>query len=212
MFDIIIRKSDEIRLLFDRRIVSGPEESEAILAQLRSVVPTAVQGGRVVIVDYETEYVSENFDTGFGIELTGKCSELGGFQEKVVHFPEDSAGLVCKAEEYEDAVRALHQYVLDNNYQIVGPVYQIRYEDGTVEVKLPVVNDTGVLDGPRDTYYRIAVILIGRTKIRILSNVLVEKHICFWNSKGAFILKEESRRFGYLKSWILRNTRRRISG
>ncbi len=139
MFDIIIRKSDEIRLLFDRRIVSGPEESEAILAQLRSVVPTAVQGGRVVIVDYETEYVSENFDTGFGIELTGKCSELGGFQEKVVHFPEDSAGLVCKAEEYEDAVRALHQYVLDNNYQIVGPVYQIRYEDGTVEVKLPVV-------------------------------------------------------------------------
>lgn len=139
MFDIIIRKSDEIRLLFDRRIVSGPEESEKVLSELRSVVPDAVQGDRVVIVDYETEYVSENFDIGLGIELTGKVPELRGFQERRICFREDTAGLICKKEEYEEAVRALHQYVLDNNYQIVGPVYQIRYEDGTVEVKLPVI-------------------------------------------------------------------------
>ena len=31
------------------------------------------------------------------------------------------------------------QYVLDNNYQIIGPTYKIMYPDGTVEVKLPVV-------------------------------------------------------------------------
>lgn len=138
MFDIVIRKSDEIRLLFERRIVSGPEEGEKVFAELRSMVQTSVQGDREVIVDYETEYVSENFDTGFGIELTGKVVELRDDKERVIHFPDDTAGLVCKAEEYEEAVRALHQYVLDNNYQIVGPVYQIRYKDGTVEVKLPV--------------------------------------------------------------------------
>ena len=139
MFNIIIRKSDEIRLLFDRRIVSGPEEFEAVLLELQNAVPEGARGKRVVIVDYETEFVSENFDTGFGVELTGKVLNLHGFTEKVVHFSEDTAGLICKAEEYDEAVRALHQYVLDNNYQIVGPTYQIRYEDGTVEVKLPVV-------------------------------------------------------------------------
>lgn len=139
MFDIIIRKSDEIRLLFERRVISDKSECDGVLNELRNAVPKGVCGDRSVIADYETEYVSENFDTGFGVELTGKVSDLRGFTEKVVHFSEDTAGLICKAEEYEEAVRALHQYVLDNNYQIVGPTYQIRYGDGTVEVKLPVV-------------------------------------------------------------------------
>ena len=139
MFDIIIRKSDEIRLLFDRRVISDKSEGEGVLKELRNAVPAGAQGDREVIVDYETEYVSENFDTGFGVELTGKVSDLRGFTEKIVHFSEDTAGLICKAEEYDEAVRALHLYVLDNNYQIVGPTYQIRYADGTVEVKLPVV-------------------------------------------------------------------------
>lgn len=139
MFDIIIRKSDEIRLLFDRRVISDKSECDGVLKELRNAVPAGAQGDREVIVDYETEYVSENFDTGFGVELTGKVSDLRGFAEKIVCFSGDTAGLVCKPEEYEEAVRALQQYVLDNNYQIVGPIYQIRYGDGTVEVKLPVV-------------------------------------------------------------------------
>jgi len=139
MFDIIIRKSDEIRLLFDRRVISDKSEWEGVLKELRTAVPAGAQGDREVIVDYETEYVSENFDTGFGVELTGKVSNLRGFAEKTVCFSGETAGLVCKAEEYDEAVRALQQYVLDNNYQIVGPTYQIRYGDGTVEVKLPVV-------------------------------------------------------------------------
>lgn len=139
MFNIIIRKSDEIRLLYERRIVSSKEEGEEVLSQLQSAVPEGARGSRVVIVDYETEYGHKNFDTGFGVELTGKVSDFRGFTEKVVCFSEDTAGLVCKTEEYEEAVRSLHKYVLDNHYQIVGPVYQIRYEEGTMEVKLPVV-------------------------------------------------------------------------
>ncbi|MBQ8798533.1 MAG: MerR family transcriptional regulator [Lachnospiraceae bacterium] len=139
MFDIIIRKSDEIRLLFDRRVISSKSECEGVLKEIRNAIPKGLCGERSVIVDYETEFVSEKFDTGFGVELIGKVSNPGDFTEKVVRFSEDTAGLVCKAEEYDEAVRALHQYVLDNNYQIVGPTYQIRYGDGTVEVKLPVV-------------------------------------------------------------------------
>lgn len=139
MFNIIVRKSDEIRLLFERRIVSGSEEEEAVLSELRKAVPEGARGNREVIVDYETEFASDNYDAGFGVELTGKVSNFHGFQEKVVRFSGETAGLVCKEEEYESAVLALHQYVLDNNYQIVGPTYQIRYGDGTVEVKLSVV-------------------------------------------------------------------------
>ena len=82
MFDIVIRKSDEIRLLFDRRIISDKSECDSVLKELRNVVPAGVQGDREVIVDYETEYVSADFDTGFGVELTGKVSNLRGFTEK----------------------------------------------------------------------------------------------------------------------------------
>ena len=139
MFNIVIRRSDEIRLLYDRRTVSGPEEAEVVLLELQNAIPEGARGERTVLVDYETEFVSENFDIGFGVELTGKVSDLRGFTEMMLRFPEDTAGLVCKAEEYEEAVRTLHQYVLDNHYQIVGPTYQIRYGDGTVEIKLPVV-------------------------------------------------------------------------
>ena len=58
---------------------------------------------------------------------------------------EDTASLACACGEYEEGVIALQKYVLDHDYQIVGPTCKIMYEDGTVEIKLPVVK-LGELD------------------------------------------------------------------
>jgi len=93
----------------------------------------------MVLIDYETGFVSEDFDYGFGIELKGNLVKPCTFAEKTLHFTDDTASLVCSEEDYDEAVRALHKYVLDNNYQIVGPVYKIIYGDKTVEIKLPIV-------------------------------------------------------------------------
>lgn len=139
MFDIVIRKSDEIRLAYVRKIISGKAECDDILNGLYNKIPKEILGSRAVIIDYETEFVSENFVTGIGVEITGTLPKTCGLSEKSISFPCDTANLVCTGEDCEGAVRALNKYVLNNNYQIVGPTYKIMYPDGTVELKLPVV-------------------------------------------------------------------------
>ena len=139
MFDIVIRKSDEIRLLYERRIVKDKEEGECVFAELCDAVPRGLLGERRVLIDYETGFESEDFDYGFGVELTGSLTKPCGFTEKVLHFADDTASLICSENDYDEAVGALHKYVLDNNFQIVGPVYKIIYGDKTVEIKLPIV-------------------------------------------------------------------------
>lgn len=139
MFDIVIRKSDGLRLAYDRKILAAKSEGEEILKRIHDSIPHSICGHRTVLIDYETEFTSRNFDTGFGVEITGKLPKSCGFSEKTISFAEDTASLVCTCGEYEEGVNALQKYVLDHDYQIVGPTYKIMYEDGTVEIKLPVV-------------------------------------------------------------------------
>ncbi len=138
MFDIVIRRSDGIRLAYDRQLISSKTEEDQILKKMRDAIP-GIAGRRTVLIDYETEYGSQNFDMGFGVEITGKLPKSCGFSEKELFFAEDTASLVCTRGEYEEASAFLQKYVLDHDYQIVGPVYKIMYEDETVEIKLPVV-------------------------------------------------------------------------
>lgn len=138
MFDIVIRKSDSIRTACKRMIVSDKEEYGKILEEMRRNIPDTITGSRTVVIDYEVEFVSQDFDTGFGVEITGKLPKSCGFSEKIISFAGDVASLVCDENSYDEGVHALHKYVLDHDYQITGPVYKIMYEDGTVEIKLPV--------------------------------------------------------------------------
>ena len=139
MFHIIIRKNDEIHLAYKRKIISDSSEYDPILNELHSQIPKEIIGSRMVIVDYETEFVEKNFDTGFGIEITGKLPDNCALSEKTLTFQGDTANLVCTRKEYEKAAKILNQYVLDNHYQIIGPIYQMIYPDNTIEIKLPVV-------------------------------------------------------------------------
>lgn len=138
MFDIVIRKSDSIRTAGKRMIVSDKSEYGKILEEMRRNIPNTIIGGRTVVIEYEVEFVSRDFDTGFGVEITEKLPKSCGFFEKVISFAGDTASLVCDENSYDEGVQALHKYVLDYDYQITGPVYKIMYEDGTVEIKLPV--------------------------------------------------------------------------
>lgn len=139
MFDIIIRKSDELHLAYERKIVNCKSEHDNILCKMQDCIPKEIIGSRKVIIDYETEFTDSDFDTGFGIEITGKLPKSSKLSEKTIIFTSDTANLVCTDKEYDEASKYLNKYVLDNNYQIVGPTYKIIYEDGTVEIKIPVV-------------------------------------------------------------------------
>lgn len=139
MFDIIIRKSDEIRIAYCRKIISQRSAANNITKEIRSNLNAEIIGGRTVIIDYETEFRTDTFDMGFGVEITGKLPKNSGLSEKIICFTDDTANVICTEEDYDKAVIALRKYADSNNLQIVGAIYKIVYEDGTVEIKLPVV-------------------------------------------------------------------------
>lgn len=138
MFDIVVRPSEPMRVLYDRRIVKDKREADERLAALRRAVPKDKRGLRTVIIDYEMEYVTENIDVGCGVEITGAFSHPA-YMTQTIFFDADMASVVCPESEHDDAVRALHRYTKEHDCQIVGPMMTVMYEDGTEEVKLPIV-------------------------------------------------------------------------
>lgn len=138
MFDIVVRRSEEIRVAYCRRIVQDRAACKEVLQELCARLPVGKLGSRRVLIDYEVEFRKESFDTGFGVEITGRLPQIEGIEERTIRFPEETVGLVCKEEEYEEAVRALNRYAQENHLQVIGATYEILYEDGTVEVKIPV--------------------------------------------------------------------------
>ena len=138
MFSIVVRKSDEIRTAYTRRILVDREEADGILCEMKQNLPEDLSGKRCVIIDYETEYRPESADMGLCVEINGQLPKQCAYQEKLIHFEEDTASLICRREQVEKATLALHQYIQENNLQIIGASYQVIYEDGTVEMKIPV--------------------------------------------------------------------------
>ncbi len=139
MFDIIIRKSDKLTLAYYREIINSKSQYNDILCEMEKSLPNEIIGDRKVIIDYETEFANQNFDTGFGIEIIDQLPKTSKLIQKTIDFTTDTASLICLENDYDKAVKQLNKYVLDNNYQLLGPTYKIIYSDGTIEIKLPVI-------------------------------------------------------------------------
>ncbi|MBQ3068973.1 MAG: MerR family transcriptional regulator [Clostridia bacterium] len=138
MFDIVVRPSEAIKVLYDRRIVRDKREADEVIAALCRAVPKDRRGLRTVMIDYEMEYVTEDMDIGCGVEITGTFSNAE-YAVKTIAFDADTASVVCSEADHDEAVQALHRYTKEHDCQIVGPLMTVMYEDGTEEVKLPVV-------------------------------------------------------------------------
>ena len=147
MYNIIIRKSEEIRIAYVRLLLSDRGYSHKALTALWEALPKDILGNRTVLIDYETEYRSSSFDVGLGVEITGRLPQGLQFQfsdqtlpisEKTILFPNETACMICSGDEYDQAIVALHQHLEEHHCQITGPTYQITYEDGVREIKIPV--------------------------------------------------------------------------
>ena len=166
MYNIIIRKSEEIHIAYVRLLLTDREHSHRVLAALREILPREIQGDRTVLIDYETEYRSGCFDMGLGVEISGELPFGLRFQPTAddgictgetlpvsattVRFPNETACLICGQSEYDQAVVALHQHLEEQHCQITGPTYQIAYEDGVTEIKLPVCRLSAAPQTPRN--------------------------------------------------------------
>lgn len=182
MYNIIIRKSEEIHIAYVRLLLTDWRQCHQALAALREVLPQEMQGNRTVLIDYETEYHSSCFDMGLGVEIAGKLPQ--GLQylppcpdgrsadgpapsavvttgisasgqalsvsETTVRFPHETACLICRQDEYDQAIVALHQHLEEQHCQITGPTYQITYEDGVTEIKIPICRLSATPQPPRN--------------------------------------------------------------
>lgn len=166
MYNIIIRKSEEIPIACVRLLLADRTQSYEALAALRKILPGEIQGNRNVLIDYETEYRSDCLDMGIGVEITGKLPQGLTFpqfgpasaltvSETAIRFPDETACLICPQEEYDQAILALHQHLEEQHCQITGPTYRIVYEDGITEIKIPVCRLSATPQPPRNDDIRV---------------------------------------------------------
>lgn len=145
MYNIVVKKDSGFTAAYRRAIITDKSRIPEILDEMKLCLPEKIRGGRIAVIDYETEYQSDTFDIGFGIEIAPKLSSAAksalaenGLEEKEICFSHETASLVCGLHETDSAVLALHRFIQEYSYQIIGAVYEIIYEDQTVELKIPV--------------------------------------------------------------------------
>ena len=158
-------ESDEIRIAYIRLLLADRDGCEQALTTLKNALPQEIRGDRTVRIDYETEYHSGSFDMGLGIEIAEKLPSSTGMvtvdghtlpiSEKNIRFPNETACLICELDEYDQAILALHQHLEEHHCQITGPTYQIVYEDGITEIKVPICQLSATPQDPRNDDIRV---------------------------------------------------------
>ena len=138
MFNVIIRKTDEIHVAFVRRYYKSKSDALSEASVIADKLPKSIIGKRKIIINYETEYTESDFDLAACAEITGKLSKGSGYDEKIITFGSDVASLCCNESELDDAYKAIIKHLDGSNYKVCGAYYEIYHGDGTVELKVPV--------------------------------------------------------------------------
>lgn len=154
MFDVIIKKSeinpgvcskinsDNIRAAYTRQIFKTRREAYVKADEMKKDLPKNFQAGRLIIVNYETEYREGDFDLAACVEIIGNQFPNCGYEEKMLDFSGEIASLICKREELDSAYHAMWSRLNEKNVQITGAFYEFYHDDGTVEMKVPVCSLT----------------------------------------------------------------------
>lgn len=138
MFNVIIRKTDEIHVAFVRRYYKSKSGALSEASVIADKLPKSIIGKRKIIINYETEYRESDFDLAACAEITGRLSKESGYDEKIITFGSDVASLCCNESELDDAYKAIIKHLDGSNYKVCGAYYEIYHGDGTVELKVPV--------------------------------------------------------------------------
>ena len=146
MFPMAIRSGDTIRVAYQRKMYATKAEAEVMLAQMKETLPKQLIGARTVIVNYEMEYRESNFDLAVCVEITGGIAKSLGYEERTLSFSGELATLVCQREQLDDGYQSMLSQIHEIDYQIIGASYEIYYEDGTVELKIPVCKKMRCMD------------------------------------------------------------------
>lgn len=137
MFHVIIRKTENMHIAWIRQNFENKTDAIRQAEKIADALPRTMVGKRRMLINYECEYKEHDLDIAACVEITEALPANTGFGEKTVTFG-STASLICKKEELDDAYKAMIQYIDSSSYQICGASYEIYYDDGTTELKVPV--------------------------------------------------------------------------
>lgn len=138
MFNIIVRTTDEVRVAYIRKNYLSKSDAFDDIGKIKRGLPKTILGKRKIIINFETEYRETDFDLAACVEIVGKLPQSYEYAEKKISLGANVASLICKSDELDAAYKAMIKHLDGSNYEACGAYYEIYYEDGTVELKLPV--------------------------------------------------------------------------
>ncbi|MBR2949627.1 MAG: MerR family transcriptional regulator [Lachnospiraceae bacterium] len=167
MFHVSIRSGDTINVIFQRKIYAAKTDAEEMVKHIKAALPQHMIGERTIIVNYEMEYRESDLDLAACVEVTGKFINNLEYEEMTFTFSGEFATLACRREQLDDGYHAMLSQIHEIDYQIIGASYEIYYDDGTVELKIPVCKKVKCIDAPieRQTFENDEAV-VGKWEIR----------------------------------------------
>ena len=142
MFNIIVRATDEVRVAYIRKNYVSKSDALDDIAKIRSDLPKTILGKRKIIINYEIEYRDADFDLAACMEVVGKLPSSCSYEERTISIGANVASLICKSDDLDDAYKAMIKHLDGSIYKVCGAYYEIYHNDGTVELKVPVCEQT----------------------------------------------------------------------
>ncbi len=147
-FHVTIRSGDAVPVILERKIYASKADAWAAIGRMKASLPKPLTGKRAVIVNYGIEYPESDLDLAACVETTGRLADTSEYEETTLAFPGELATLACRREQLDDGYRAMLSQLHEIGCQITGASYEMYYEDGTVELKIPVCKRVRCMDAP----------------------------------------------------------------
>lgn len=133
-FDVVVKGADSLRVASVRRIFSDREEAYRAIDEMRRLLPDRTLGTRNLFVCYETEYKENDLDIEVGVEITSAIPKGLEYESRIIDLT-STASVVCSRDLIKSAEMALYQQIRERGGIISETVFELSYDDGTVELR-----------------------------------------------------------------------------
>lgn len=169
LFNVVIKGADSLRVASVRRIFSDREEAYRTIDEMRRLLPDRMLGTRNLLVCYETEYKENDLDIEVGVEITAGMPKEYKYEEKIIDLT-STASVVCPRECIKSAEMALYQQMRERDGGVSETVFEICYDDGTVELRAQLLESAALyekysFDDVRRLTFENDVAVVGKWEI-----------------------------------------------
>lgn len=145
LFNVVIKGADSLRVASVRRIFPDREEAYRAIDEMRRRLPDRILGTRNLFICYETEYKEDDLDIEVGVEITSAIPKDLEYESKIIDLT-STASVVCSRDLIKSAEMALYQQIGERDGIISETVFEISYDDGTVELRAQLLESADLFE------------------------------------------------------------------